>query len=91
MKLALGKKEYKTLLEGRLQRLDTEVKDITNSYYLATEMLKEGIWENNERKQTYYQNMCDLLYDKLAKVNNQIDKTAYVYRCMFGIKSIGIL
>ena len=83
MTIKLTKDDLKLLLEARLKKLELEIEDIGNSHFIATEMLKESIYEADERKQEYYTKMRDLLFDKLKETADKVDKTAYVYKCMF--------
>lgn len=84
MNIKLTKNDLKPLLEGKLVRLAQEVEDIANAHFIAIEMLKDGIYEGNEEKEAYYKAMSDELYEKLKGKRGQIDRTAYVYKCMFG-------
>ena len=46
-------------------------------------MLKDGIYEGDERKQEYYSKMMDELKSRLESKNEQVEKVSYVYRSMF--------
>lgn len=81
--LIMTKEDYKKLLEKKLERLAVDVQDIANAHFLATEMLKDGIYEGDERKQEYYSKMMDELKSRLESKNEQVEKVSYVYRSMF--------
>lgn len=81
--LTMTKEDYKKLLEKKLERLAVDVQDIANAHFLATEMLKDGIYEGNEEKQEYYSKMMDELKSRLESKNEQVEKVSYVYRSMF--------
>lgn len=84
MIITLTKEDYKVLLENRLKKLEDDIKDIANSYHIATEILKDSIYEENEEKEAYYRKMSEMLHDKLKDTSENIDKTSFVYINMFG-------
>ena len=84
MTIKLTKNDLKSSLEGKLIRLAQEVEDIGNAHFVAIEMLKDSIYESNEEKEEYYKAMSDELYNRLKSKRAQIERTAYVYKCMFG-------
>lgn len=81
--VTMTKEDYKRLLEKRLERLAVDIQDIANAHFLATEMMKDGIYEGDERKQEYYSKMMDELTNRLESKNEQVNRILYVYRSMF--------
>lgn len=81
--VTMTKEDYKRLLEKRLERLAVDIQDIANAHFLATEMMKDGIYEGDERKQEYYSKMMDELTNRLESKNEQVNRISYVYRSMF--------
>ena len=85
MTLTLTKANLKDILEKKLVSLAREIEDIGNAHFVAIEMLKDSIYEENEEKERYYRMMSDKLYEKLEGKRNEVDRMAYVYKSMFGV------